>query len=132
MRKAIEQLDKEINRVKNGFELTNYGEGYIAGIEYSKEIIQDNIDALVVVGGTYFVILYKNGNKFLPYIKEMKLIEKIPVKWGFKYRFSFNLEAKSKYSQCDLEIRSANNFRSRVFFDERQAERELQNQLKGF
>ena len=38
MRTAIEQLDKEIKRVQNGYELTNFGEGYIKGIEFSKEI----------------------------------------------------------------------------------------------
>ena len=62
MRTAIEQLDKEIKRVQNGYELTNFGEGYIKGIEFSKEIIQNNIDGLVVVGKTYFIILYRDGN----------------------------------------------------------------------
>ena len=131
MRTAIEQLDKEIKRVQNGYELTNYGEGYIKGIEFSKEIIQNNIDGLVVVGKTYFVILYRDGNVYQPYIKEMKLIDKIRTKWGYRYKFSSNLEAKSKFSQCDLEIGKPKEFRDRVFLDKKQAEKEIERRLKG-
>ena len=131
MRTAIEQLDKEIKRVQNGYELTNFGEGYIKGIEFSKEIIQNNIDGLVVVGKTYFVILYRDGNVYQPYIKEMKLIDKIRTKWGYRYKFSSNLEAKNKLAQWDLEIGKPKEFRERVFLDKKQAERELQKRLKG-
>ena len=132
MRKAIEQLDKEIKRVRNGYELTQFGEGYIEGIEISKEIIQKNIDNLVVAGKTYFVIVYEDGNEFQPCIREMKLVEKIPAKWGgYRYRFSFDLEAVNRFSRCDLEIRKPDQLRERVFLDERQAERELRKRLKG-
>ena len=125
MRTAIEQLDKEIKRVQNGYELTNFGEGYIKGIEFSKEIIQNNIDGLVVVGKTYFVILYRDGNVYQPYIKEMKLIDKIRTKWGYRYKFSSNL------AQCDLEIGKPKEFRERVFLDKKQAEKEIERRLKG-
>ena len=131
MRTAIEQLDKEIKRVQNGYELTNFGEGYIKGIEFAKEIIQNNIDGLVVVGKTYFVILYRDGNVYQPYIKEMKLIDKIRTKWGYRYKFSSNLEAKNKLAQCDLEIGKPKEFRERVFLDKKQAEKEIERRLKG-
>ena len=131
MRTAIEQLDKEIKRVQNGYELTNFGEGYIKGIEFSKEIIQNNIDGLVVVGKTYFVILYRDGNVYQPYIKEMKLIDKIRTKWGYRYKFSSNLEAKNKLAQWDLEIGKPKEFRERVFLDKKQAEKEIERRLKG-
>ena len=71
MRRAIEQLDKEIKRVQNGYELTRFGEGYIEGIEFAKEIIQRNIDELVVQGGIYYVIVYEDGNTFMPSVKKM-------------------------------------------------------------
>lgn len=131
MRTAIEQLDKEIKRVQNGYELTNFGEGYIKGIEFSKEIIQNNIDGLVVVGKTYFVILYRDGNVYQPYIKEMKLIDKIRTRWGYRYKFSSNLEAKNKLAQWDLEIGKPKEFRERVFLDKKQAEKEIERRLKG-
>ena len=131
MRTAIEQLDKEIKRVQNGYELTNYGEGYIKGIEFAKEIIQNNIDGLVVVGKTYFVILYKDGNTYQPYIKEMKLIEKTSVKWGYRYRFSSDLEAQNRFARCDLVIAKPKEFRERVFLDKKQAEKEIERRLKG-
>ena len=131
MRTAIEQLDKEIKRVQNGYELTNFGEGYIKGIEFAKEIIQNNIDGLVVVGKTYFVILYRDGNVYQPYIKEMKLIDKIRTKWGYRYKFSSNLEAKNKLAQCYLEIGKPKEFRERVFLDKKQAEKEIERRLKG-
>ena len=130
MRKAIEQLDKEIKRVKNGYELTRFGEGYIEGIEFAKEIIQKNIDELVVQGGIYYVIVYEDGNTFMPSVKKMKLLRKVRTKRGYKYQFSFNIEAKNSLSGIDLEIQTSEQFRSRVFLYEDQAERELQNRFK--
>lgn len=132
MRRAIEQLDKEIKRVRKGYELTRFGEGYIAGIEYCKEIIQKNIDNLIVPGNTYFVILYEDGNPFMPYVKEMKLISRNPVKKKIdRFQFSFDLEANNTLSGVDLEISSAKQLRTRVFFTYEQAEREIENSLKG-
>lgn len=130
MRKAIEQLDKEIKRVKKGYELTRFGEGYIEGIEFAKEIIQKNIDELVVQGGIYYVIVYEDGNTFMPSVKKMKLLRKVRTKRGYKYQFSFNTEAKNSLSGIDLEIQTSEQFRSRVFLYENQAERELQNRFK--
>lgn len=130
MRRAIEQLDKEIKRVKNGYELTRFGEGYIEGIEFAKEIIQKNIDELVVQGGIYYVIVYEDGNTFMPSVKKMKLLRKVRTKRGYKYQFSFNIEAKNSLSGIDLEIQTSEQFRSRVFLYEDQAERELQNRFK--
>lgn len=127
MRRAIEQLDKEIKRVKNGYELTRFGEGYIEGIEFAKEIIQKNIDELVVQGGIYYVIVYEDGNTFMPSVKKMKLLRKVRTKRGYKYQFSFNIEAKNSLSGIDLEIQTSEQFRSRVFLYEDQAEREIQN-----
>lgn len=132
MRRAIEQLDKEIKRVHKGYELTRFGEGYIAGIEYCKEIIQKNIDNLIVPGNTYFVILYEDGNPFMPYVKEMKLISRNPVKKKIdRFQFSFDLEANNTLSGVDLEISSVKQLRTRVFFTYEQAEREIENSLKG-
>ena len=130
MRRAIEQLDKEIKRVKNGYELTRFGEGYIEGIEFAKEIIQKNIDELVVQGGIYYVIVYEDGNTFMPSVKKMKLLRKVRTKRGYKYQFSFNTEAKNSLSGIDLEIQTSEQFRSRVFLYEDQAERELRNRFK--
>lgn len=130
MRGAIEQLDKEIKRVKNGYELTRFGEGYIEGIEFAKEIIQKNIDELVVQGGIYYVIVYEGGNIYMPTVKQMKLLRKIRTRRGYRYQFSFNLEAKNSLSGIDLEIQTSEQFRSRVFLYEDQAERELHNRFK--
>lgn len=130
MRRAIEQLDKEIKRVKGGYELTRFGEGYIEGIEFAKEVIQENIDELVVQGGIYYVIVYEGGNIYMPTVKQMKLLRKIRTRRGYRYQFSFNLEAKNSLSGIDLEIQTSEQFRSRVFLYEDQAERELQNRFK--
>ena len=132
MRRAIEQLDKEIKRVRKGYELTRFAEGYIAGIEYCKEIIQKNIDNLIVPGNTYFVILYEDGNPLMPYIREMKLVSRIPGrKRTDKFQFSFDLEANNTLSGVDLEIRNIKQLRARVFFTYEQADREINNNLKG-
>lgn len=127
MRRAIEQLDKEIKRVQNGYELTRFGEGYIEGIEFAKEIIQKNIDELVVQGGIYYVIVYEGGNVYMPTVKKMKLLKKTRTRKGNRYQFSYNLDANNTLSGVDLEIQSSEQFRNRVFLYEDQAEREIQN-----
>ena len=82
-------------------------------------------------GTTTNTVTTDNSNVYQPYIKEMKLIDKIRTKWGYRYKFSTNLEAKSKFSQCDLEIGKPKEFRERVFLDKKQAEKEIERRLKG-
>lgn len=66
----------------------------------------------------------------MPSVKKMKLLRKVRTKRGYKYQFSFNIEAKNSLSGIDLEIQTSEQFRSRVFLYEDQAERELQNRFK--
>ena len=111
-------------------EITEWKAGYIAGLEYAKELINDAIDDLIVLGGRYFVIVYKDGNEFMPSIQEMKLY-KITGNKRKSYSFSRNLNANViNTPKADVVIMSGKNFRQRVFFTREQAEKVF-NKIDG-
>lgn len=129
MRKAIEKIDRKLYICNIG-EITEWKAGYIAGLEYAKELINDSIDDLIVLGGRYFVIVYEDGNEFMPSIQEMKLY-KITGKKSKSYSFSRNMNANViNTPKADVVIRSGKNFRQRVFFTREQAEKVF-NKIDG-
>jgi len=129
MRKAIEKIDRKLYICNIG-EITEWKAGYIAGLEYAKELINDAIDDLIVLGGRYFVIVYKDGNEFMPSIQEMKLY-KITGNKRKSYSFSRNLNANViNTPKADVVIMSGKNFRQRVFFTREQAEKVF-NKIDG-
>lgn len=129
MRKAIEKIDRKLYICNIG-EITEWKAGYIAGLEYAKDLINDAIDDLIVLGGRYFVIVYEDGNEFMPSIQEMKLY-KITGKKSKSYSFSRNMNANViNTPKADVVIRSGKNFRQRVFFTREQAEKVF-NKIDG-
>lgn len=129
MREAIDKLDQKLYICNIG-EITEWKAGFIAGIEYSKKIINESIDDLIVVGGIYFVIIYEGGNEFMPSIQEMKLY-KITGKKRKSYSFSKNLNANVlNTAKADVVIMSGKSFRKRVFFTKDQAQKIL-DQMDG-
>lgn len=129
MRKAIEKIDRKLYICNIG-EITEWKAGYIAGLEYAKDLINDAIDDLIVLGGRYFVIVYEDGNEFMPSIQEMKLY-KITGKKSKSYSFSKNMNANViNTPKADVVIRSGKNFRQRVFFTREQAEKVF-NKIDG-
>lgn len=102
---------------------------YVSGLSDALDVIENSVAENLIPGNTYHVIMYRDGNKFLPYIKEMKLykISKGTVKSS--YCFTYNME-QGKYHKNtpDLVLQSKRGLTERVFFTHEQAE----NAIKHF
>ena len=121
MRDAIETLNRKLALSQIG-EQTDWKEGYAAGITDAIDVIQEGIDNLITVGNNYFVIMYHNGDKYLPYIEEMRLY-KISIRTRKSYCFSRNLSAtRFNTPKPDLVLASEKGLRERVFFTKEKAE----------
>lgn len=124
MRDAIEKLNRKLALNEIG-EKTSWKEGYEAGILEAIDIIENSIDNLIVTGKDYYVIMYHNGDKFLPYVEKMRLY-KISVQTRKSYCFSRNLNATIfNTRQPDLVLASEKGLRKRVFFTREQAEKSI-------
>lgn len=121
MRDAIEKLNRKLAVSQIG-EQTEWRQGYAAGIAEAIDIIEDGIDDLIVPGNNYFVIMYHNGDKYFPYVEEMRLY-KISIKKRKSYCFSRNLYAtRFNTSNPDLVLASEKGLRERVYFSKEKAE----------
>lgn len=121
MREVIETLRSKIefNKFRK---YSEWLDGYISGLSDAIEIVQSGIDSLIVTGKNYFVIMYHNGDKFLPYVEEMRLY-KISKKNRVSYCFSRNLDATIfNTASPDLVLSSVKGLRERVFFTREKAE----------
>lgn len=124
MREVIRTLNKKIELNQLG-EQTPWKDGYSAGLSDAIYMIEEAIDSLIVTGKNYYIIMYHNGDKFLPYIEEMRLY-KISTKTRKSYCFSRNLNATIfDTSEPDLVLASEKGLRERVFFTLEQAEKAI-------
>ena len=124
MREAIDKLNRKLLINPLG-KTKEWKDGYIAGILEAIDIVQEGIDNLITVGNNYYVIMYHNGDKYLPYIEEMRLY-KITIKTRKSYCFSRNLDAnRFNTPNPDLVLASEKSLRERVFFNRDQAEKSI-------
>lgn len=120
---AIKTLKKKIELNHIG-ELTEYKEGYEKGLTEGLKAIQDSMDELVVPGTDYYVVMYQNGDKKLPYIEKLHLYRLSTNARGYKsYYFSKNPFANQFNTLTpDLVLGKSEVIRKRVFFTMEQAE----------
>lgn len=121
MKQIIDTLYNKlaINELK---EDSDWKEGYSAGVSEAIEVVEKSVYTLLVPGNNYFVIMYKNGNKHIPYVAEMRLY-KISVKTRKSYCFSFNLNAtRFNTYNPDLVLASEKGLIERVFLTKEKAE----------
>ena len=124
MREAIDKLNRKLLINPLG-KTKEWKDGYIAGILEAIDIVQEGIDNFITVGNNYYVIRYHNGDKYLPYIEEMRLY-KITIKTRKSYCFSRNLDAnRFNTPNPDLVLASEKSLRERVFFNRDQAEKSI-------
>ena len=110
-------------------DMTEEQKYYVSGLSDALEIIESSVAENLVPGNTYHVIMYRDGNKYLPYIKEMKLYKVSNGSVKTSYCFTENLE-QSRYhrNKPDLVLQSKKGLTERVFFTHEQAE----NAIKHF
>lgn len=124
MREAVDKLYRKLSLTQVG-RSSDWKEGYAAGITEAIDVIQEGIDSLITVGNNYFVIMYHNGDKFLPYVEEMRLY-KITIKTRKSYCFSRDLGAtRFNTPNPDLVLASEKGLRERVFFTREAAEESI-------
>lgn len=128
MRDVIKRLRELAKEMRNDKRRTNTQKAYyIAGISDAIELIEESIPDNIIPGLNYFVIMYHDGNEYLPYIEEMKLY-KIAHSGNTRisYCFTKNLSnSKNKVDTPDLILASKKGVAERVFFTQEQAEKHL-------
>lgn len=103
-------------------EMTVEQERYVAGLKDALELIENSVADNLIVGNTYFVIMYRNGDKYLPYIEEMKLYKVSQKSMKCSYCFTRKLHiAKYCSGTPDLVLASKKGLAERVFFTKEQA-----------
>lgn len=124
MKDAIETLNRRLEISQMG-ERTEWRKGYERGLVEAIDVIHNGIIDLIVPGNNYFVVMYHNGDKFLPYIEEMRLY-KISVKTRKSYFFSKNLNAtRFNTANPDLVLASEKGLKERVFLTREKAEKTI-------
>lgn len=124
MREALEKIQRKIYLNSIG-EQTQWKQGYEAGLTEAINIVENGISDLIVPNNNYYVIMYRNGDKYFPYIEEMKLY-KISTKSRKSYCFSRNLNANIVNTKNpDLVLSSDKGLIERVFFTKEQAEKSI-------
>lgn len=121
MREALDKIRRKIYINQIG-EQTEWKEGYGYGLAEALAIVEDGIADLIVPKNNYFVVMYHDGNKYLPYIEEMRLY-KIDEKNKKKLFFSRNLNATTLNTPvADLILSDRKSINNRVFFAYEDAE----------
>lgn len=103
-------------------EMTPEQQQYVVGLQDALDLIENSVADNLIIGNTYFVIMYRNGDKYLPYIEEMKLYKISQKSVKCSYCFTRNLNI-TKYSSGtpDLVLASKKGLAERVFFTKEQA-----------
>lgn len=103
-------------------EMTSEQERYVSGLQDALDLIENSVADNLIIGNTYFIIMYRNGDKYLPYIEEMKLykISQKSVKCSYCFTRNLNI-AKYSSGTPDLVLASKKGLAERVFFTKEQA-----------
>lgn len=118
---------KEMIATQTTSTMTEEQKYYVSGLADALELVEQAVAESLVVGRHYFVIMYRDGDPYLPYVEEMKLY-RISQKSVSSYCFTRNLTAKSYSSNNpDLVLRSKKGLSQRVFFTREQAESAIKN-----
>lgn len=121
MRDELEKLNRKLYLSQIG-EQTEWKKGYATALTEAIDMIENGIDNLIIPNNNYFVIMYHNGDKYFPYVEEMRLY-KISIKTRKSYCFSRNLSATIFNTKTpDLVLASGEGLRKRVFFTKEKAE----------
>jgi hypothetical protein len=114
---------KNMIALNTKLEMTEAEESYIAGLSDALEILETSVSENLVIGNVYYVIMYRDGNKFLPYIDRMKLYKVTQGAVKPSYCFTKNLESGRYHSNHpDLVLNSKKGVMERVFYTMEQAE----------
>lgn len=108
-------------------DMTVEQERYVAGLKDALDLIENSVADNLVVGNTYFVIMYRNGDKYLPYIEEMRLykVSNKSIKCSYCFTRELNI-TKHRTGTPDLVLASKKGLAERVFFTKEQADKAIE------
>lgn len=110
-------------------DMTEEQKYYVSGLSDALKVIENSVADNLIPGNIYYVIMYRDGNKFLPYVKKMKLYKISNGTVKTSYCFTNNLEQSRYHSnKPDLVLQSKRRLAERVFFTHEQAK----NAMKHF
>ena len=118
MQEIIEKLNRMI-LLETHANMSKEQECYVAGIADALQVIEEHMGNDLIIGKHYFVIMYKDNNRYDPYVEEMKLY-RINKKRKQVYCFTRNL--KNNNSTPDLVLASKGGLAMRVFKTREEAE----------
>lgn len=122
MREVIEKIKRKLYANSIG-EQTEYKIGYADALNEVIELIEDGITELIIPNNDYYVIMYHNGDKYLPYVEKMRLYKIFKGKATNFYYFSKNMNATIFNTKTpDLKLGSLRDIKKRVFFSRENAE----------
>jgi hypothetical protein len=108
-------------------DMTSEQKYYVSGLADALELIESSVADNLIIGNKYFVILYKDGDIYKPYVREMKLYKITQGAVKSSYCFTFNLEkGRYKNNTPDLVLASKKGLTERVFFTEEQALKKIE------
>jgi len=90
MQEIIEKLNRMI-LLETHANMSKEQECYVAGIADALQVIEEHMGNDLIIGKHYFVIMYKDNNRYDPYVEEMKLY-RINKKQKQVYCFTRNLK----------------------------------------
>lgn len=103
--------------------MTDVESAYLSGIVDALKIVENSISDNLVIGNIYYVIMYRDGNKFLPYVEEMKLYKVAQGTVKPSYCFTRNLkDGRYHRNQPNLVLNSKKGLMERVYYTKEQAE----------
>lgn len=104
-------------------EMTESQVAYVAGLSDALNLLETSISDNLVIGTIYYVIMYRDGNKLLPYVERMKLYKVTQGNIKPSYCFTKNLESgRYNKNHPDLVLNSKRGLIERVFYTMEQAE----------
>lgn len=125
MNEVIKKLESMIT-LNTSINMTESQMNYVAGISDALEVVKASVADNLIIGNTYFVVMYRDGDTHFPYIEEMKLYKISQGTIKSSYCFTKNLD-KGKYchNRPDLVLASKKGIIDRVFFTRSQAEQAI-------
>lgn len=107
-------------------DMTENQKYYVSGLADALEVIESSVAENLIPGNKYYVIMYRDGNKYLPYVREMKLYKISSGSVKTSYCFTNNLEqGRYQNNTPDLVLQSKKGLSERVFFTHEQAEKAI-------
>jgi hypothetical protein len=130
MKDVIDKIKKKIESCEMGGD-ADWNKGYITGLEEAIEALYEKLYDCMVPWNDYFVIMFKDGDPYHPYVQEMRLYQ-ITGNVNRSFYFTANVNAINRFDVQNADaviLKGVKDIRQRVFFTKQDAEKALEDFL---